>query len=315
MESNVEPKVVSKRGKKLYDAAIKEAKQKSIKISNALSKPIEDEGEKSEKLVGDYNVEKNELYEEDVKTSHIIVATKVSRQNFEELSAKHKDLRLMWKDETVILYEYPIKAKHEYCISFINTTLSSVPHILACGHPTMVTANWEREGDQSWASRRFLANPGAAVDLNSTAWPAVVLEVGLSETVTDLHNDAQLWLGAATSVQAVIIIKVWKNINAMLAMLFTRAALPNPTHVISFGTAAIHPQSMASVNAASGATPLIGVGTAGAVACNAAGLAAYQLPIPAALLFTGDPNGVPMGVPANINIDLFRVQEDVLLAP
>ena len=96
-----------------------------------------------------------------MKTSHIIVATKVSRENFEELSAKHKDLRLMWKDETVILYEYPIKVKHQYCISFINTTLSSIPHIIACGHPTMVTANWEREGDQSWASRRFLANPGA----------------------------------------------------------------------------------------------------------------------------------------------------------
>ncbi len=64
------------------------------------------------------------------------------------------------------------------------------------------------------------------------------------------------------------------------------------------------------MNAARGATALTGFGTPGAAACNAAGIVAYQLVIPTALLYVGD----PAAIGANINIDLFQVQQAVLRA-
>lgn len=102
----------------------------------------------------------------------------------------------------------------------------------------------------------------------------------------------------------------------MAAILFVRpAALPAgkkavPTTTISFGTRALGGSSVTSVNNLGGPA-IIGVGIGGAVACNAPGMALYQLPLPLARLF---PAGIPgaFGAAVNFNIDLFLVQQTVI---
>jgi hypothetical protein len=277
---------------------------------------VQDQEEKNEKEIDIMKPEKEENIEEKIQdtiTSHVVVGTNVTYEQFKQYSDANPKLHLMWKNKTVYIYEYPIDPRHEAAIIPIRTAISGAPTITSYGTPSMATAAWTREFDEGFASIPFMTAPGAAVDANGTPWPTVVVEVGLDESVADLHADVQLWLGANTSVQMVITIKLWAGRQAMLAMSYTRAVLPNPVNVISFGTVNLHHASMAGINAARGATPITGVG-AGGPACNAAGIAAYQLPIPTALLYTGDPGGVPLGLGANINIDLFLVQQRVLLA-
>jgi hypothetical protein len=77
---------------------------------------------------------------------------------------------------------------------------------------------------------------------------------------------------------------------------------------VSFGSRALRPQSVATINAYAG-NPLVGVGAGGA-ACNALGIAMYQMHIPAALLFNGV--ALPAGAPPFYTIDLYRLQQVII---
>ena len=148
--------------------------------------------------------------------------------------------------------------------------------------------------------------------------------MGHSQSLADLHTKALTWLGANTTIQMVIVIKIWdlfgNNHIRLLAMRYERGAA-NPVFAVSFGTHQLHHQSRNVLNnTILGATPLTGVGELDPAtgnpypACNGAGIAQYQLCIPTPLLFTGLPGGIPPAGPANghYGLDLFRIQTGVI---
>jgi hypothetical protein len=54
-----------------------------------------------------------------------------------------------------------------------------------------------------------------------------------------------------------------------------------------------------------------GVGIAPNPACNAPGMAQYQLPLPLASLFHGLP-AIPGGLAGNVNVDLYEIQQAIV---
>jgi hypothetical protein len=148
--------------------------------------------------------------------------------------------------------------------------------------------------------------------------------VGHSQSLTDLHTKALTYLGANTTIQIVVIVKIWdlfgNNHIRLLAMRYERGAA-NPVFAVSFGTHRLHQKSRNVLNnTILGATPLTGVGEVDPAtgnpypACNGARIAQYQLRIPTPLLFTGLPGGIPPAAPANrhYGVDLFDIQTDVI---
>jgi len=225
----------------------------------------------------------------------------------EKLKGKH----IMWRNEKAYIYELPLY-KHEFATSVFNLAVGNTPHLISVSSPTVSTPAWGAEPDAAYFAFRSLPHgvvPAANRDAKGDVFPNVVVEVGVSESISDLHADAVRWLGPATEVQMVILIKLWKNDKGMLLMIFVRGNV-NPINVISFGTKNLHYTANAPLNAARGTTPVTGV-IPGGVACNALGLAAFQLSLPIAHFYHRDPNGVPVGQ-GNIIIDLFDVQQTIL---
>ncbi|CAG8788089.1 19675_t:CDS:1, partial [Racocetra persica] len=50
----------------------------------------------------------------------------------------------------------------------------------------------------------------------------------------------------------------------------------------------------------------------GHIACTTAGMANYEVTIPAKFLFNAFPGGIPIGVPDNFSIDLWELQDIAL---
>jgi len=155
--------------------------------------------------------------------------------------------------------------------------------------------------------------PGQGMNPNNDPYPTFVTEFGVSESVDSLHGLALEYFSARTTIRAYLALKIWElrhnNTFAALALLYLRSNVPNsmPVQAISFGTAPIHGLALNSMPPI--ILPLI-VGNHGPVpvACNAAGLAGFQINIPTADLYLGVPAGIPAGVPAQLQIDLFPIQ-------
>lgn len=75
-------------------------------------------------------------------------------------------------------------------------------------------------------------------------------------------------------------------------------------YCVSFGTRALRPQTVNAI--ANHGGNVVGVG-AGGPACNAFGVAAYQMRIPSALVYNGVP--LPAGAPPFYTIDLHTFQQ------
>jgi hypothetical protein len=137
-----------------------------------------------------------------------------------------------------------------------------------------------------------------------------VVEVHFHTGLQNLYQRAARWLLPATQVQIVISVKIYKRINGQIAMVAIRweRGAANPNYCVSFGTRALHPLSIASINGRGG-PPLVGVGIGGAAACNALGIAAYQFRLPTALIFAG--SAAPGGAPVFYTIDLFPIQQAI----
>eukprot|EP01122_Echinamoeba_exundans_P012245 TRINITY_DN5066_c1_g1_i1.p3 TRINITY_DN5066_c1_g1~~TRINITY_DN5066_c1_g1_i1.p3 ORF type:complete len:119 (-),score=15.00 TRINITY_DN5066_c1_g1_i1:95-451(-) len=90
-------------------------------------------------------------------------------------------------------------------------------------------------------------------------------------------------------------------------MLFLRGNAPNTTlaQAISFGTAPVHPSALAAIPAAIRSL-ITGNHNAPGVACNRAGLPAFQINVPVSESFHCDPAADgPVGLPENLVINLF----------
>lgn len=147
--------------------------------------------------------------------------------------------------------------------------------------------------------------------------------MGHSQSLIDLNTKALRWLGTNTTVQIVVVVKIWNTFGGnnhirLLAMRYQRGAA-NPVFAVSFGTHRLHYTALNTLtNQILGGTPLTGVGEVDPAtnnpypACNGGGIAQYQFRIPTPLLFNGVPGGVPLAAPLVYNIDLHSVQTDVI---
>jgi hypothetical protein len=140
------------------------------------------------------------------------------------------------------------------------------------------------------------------------AYPTVVVEVGITQTIPQLHARAAVYFAAATNIRLYLAFKLYKN-GAMLLLFYQRLnAAPLVPDAISFGRHNLHHTVVTSVNALIPAT-FTGVGRPGGVACNAAGIAMYQVQLPVAELYHNV--AVPAGLPVNLTVDLFNIQSSV----
>jgi len=178
------------------------------------------------------------------------------------------------------------------------------------------SVGWIKEPDGCFTPNGLVVGGGGILscDAQNKPWPTLIIEVGYSETIQDLYDDAQLWLGPTTSVQIVLAFKIWRkredNTVAMMAMRFERGKAI-PQYSVSFGNANLDRRPKNTLN--DWGVQCVGVGC-GNVACDANSIGMYQLYIPTALLFRNVASGIPVGLSANLSIDLYPLQIHVLSA-
>jgi len=258
---------------------------------------------------------------EDDNAGPLQVGGNISRSQFIEEwpTDNDKQCHLIWENGSIFITELPTDKHERVSDEFRALLRAATPGLYGNGSATYGPPNgWLAEADASFVPRG-VPNPGRgqpnAANSRGNAWPTLVLEVGWSESLQSLRTSAARWLGAGTGVQIVITIKLYPErqdgTKPMVAIRWIRANPNVPDWIISFGTADIAGNSRNTLNGYGGAQ-VTGVG-AGGVACNQAGLAAYQLHIPHALLYTGDPNppnpNHPNPPPGHYDIDLFNIQD------
>jgi len=266
-----------------------------------------------------------QIIEENSDESSELLIGKVTKEEFEQfleedeerVNKKKPGNRYFWRDDNLFVL-LPIGPVH-------SATVMKIALLIGDAHWEHMTGNTLTAPTVGGAAG-FVAQPDGSIIPNGLPlpaqspfwkgplpWPTVIIEVGDSQKLSALHQRANLWLGANTGVQVVLVFKYYKKYNnghyGMLALRYERGN--GPTFAVSFGT---HQLSQATRNSIPGGIPLTGVGEntpAGPAypACNALGLPDYQLRIPTALLFAGVPTGVPGGLGANVTMDLFVIQQ------
>jgi hypothetical protein len=230
----------------------------------------------------------------------------------------------------VLLYELPSVA-HEHPLWYIGSLLARYniqegDVFRLTGRSAMtIAAGIKKEPDTGIISSQRISTthgPGVVAE-----FPSLQCEVGWSESLLDLDQDAQEWLHPNTDVQAVLI---WKNFKrrkdgsvAMAVALYERGNGPGtrvqggiaPSWCVSYGTAPLHHCSRADLLGC----PIQGVVTTGGTPCNMAGIPLYTRRVPAALIYHGHPGGVPSTNEADSTashdwvFDLYTVQQEFLL--
>ena len=161
---------------------------------------------------------------------------------------------------------------------------------------------------------------GQEPNSKATAYPTMVVEVGTSETITSLHDLARNYFSPRTTIQIYLAIKLFPTrmdgTMAMLALRYLRTNQNNtvPDVILSFGTALLHYSTINFLTKIVGVplTNITGVGFS-AIACNAPNIPDYQLHIPAVELFNGSSGGIPAGSINGFYLDLWKLQNVVLM--
>jgi hypothetical protein len=148
--------------------------------------------------------------------------------------------------------------------------------------------------DNAFVPIRRQTNP---VDYDGQQYPTVVVEVGVSQSLTSLHSRAAIFLSPQTTIQIYIAIKPYPrrgdNTMVMIALMYRRPlqdnAQPQPSAKISFGTAEPRGDTQNRLQQFGGANPR-GLGF-GDSPLTQRGMPLYQLVIPKEDLFHGVPEG------------------------
>ncbi|KAF9116175.1 hypothetical protein BGX27_004515 [Mortierella sp. AM989] len=154
---------------------------------------------------------------------------------------------------------------------------------------------------------------GQGMDSLGGPYPTVVIQVATTQSINDAHAKVAKWFSPRTTIQLLLVIKIWEprldNTLAMVALLYRRQN-PNPLvpiSAISFGTASITGQALQSLQDIMGGPNFVnGVGYGGAP-CDAPGIPMYQMNLPAADIYNGDPQGIPAGNVLGFNLDLWDI--------
>jgi hypothetical protein len=216
-----------------------------------------------------------------------------------------------------------------------------------CNHNSGSIGQNTARGSDIWVRPRHRPDPpagsGQGVDRKDKAYPTMMIEVGFSQSLPDLHRTAALYFNQRTTIQIVLAVKIFgERINtntststiALIAALYLRTSTTPliPTSVISFGTANPDTNTVNYIINQMGIPPgsFIGVGRPDPnnnnnnfPPCNAANLPDYQMNIPWPEIFDGVqahllPAGFPIvpntplaGFAAGFNLDLWEVQDTV----
>lgn len=165
----------------------------------------------------------------------------------------------------------------------------AVRALYAMGAADMTVAGAKRQPDASWKPTAVAAG-----------LPTVVLEVASSQTLQYVRATAQAYLAAG--VRLVVIIKLHPlvvrpgglgNARPLLCELWQSGALANPVFTVQFGDV---------LEDGGVPNPL----------CAAAAMPVFGLQLPAAEVFHGA--AVPVGVGANIIVDLFEIKDAITAA-
>ena len=167
---------------------------------------------------------------------------------------------------------------------------------------------------------RNVRRPPLARACNSSgyAYPTMVVEVGLSQSIRNLHELAPIYFSRRTTIMIFLVIKIFparrrqNNARAMVAMLYLRTSqTPNvPVTVVSFGNAQLNNLVVRFIQTTVGANVTGNI--TGAPPCNGPNIPNYLINIPANALFHGAPGGVPNALVGGINIDLWQIQDLIL---
>ncbi|CAI2178223.1 19385_t:CDS:2 [Funneliformis geosporum] len=298
--------------------SIQEKKHKKKRIQ-LLSKDVDSA---RERLLALPQVEEHGEY---TGSSEIILKENVSLEEYLDYRDKNPNLsvRVYLHDGRIKAYEVPL-TPHAMVSAVIKILMGRWNyHDLEYGDGSnmIVGQNSAKEPD-SWIRpvKRRRSMPYKAMDRFGGAYPTMIVEVGYTQSLPDLHQKVALYFSQATSIQIVLTIKIFDlradNTLALIAMLYLRTDQNPliPVKVISFGKADPVQSTVNYIINTMNVPPnnFIGVGRTvndvNCLPCDRAGIPIYQMNIPAAELFDGDPNGVPMAAAGGFNLDLWEVQ-------
>jgi hypothetical protein len=268
--------------------------------------------------------------EEGNDVGFLLVGT-VTEEEFEHFLEKEEDctefsrqkpgkIRYLWKDNKLFI-TLETGTVHAAILGELAHRLydSHWSNLVDVSLRALGNGAFNAQPDLSFRPNALVLPPGAhsPTTPGRKPWPTVVVEVGVSQSLSELNQKAQMWLQANTGVQIVLIFKFYKKFNngnqGMVALQYHRGTVL-PVFTVSFGTSRLKQNVRAVLPG--GAVNLTGVGESDAngvpyPACNSVGIPDYQFRVPTVLAFAGVPGGVPGGLGANIMLDLFQIQQRV----
>ncbi|GBC03842.1 hypothetical protein RclHR1_05360002 [Rhizophagus clarus] len=205
--------------------------------------------------------------------------------------------------------------------------LPTLPHSRASA--TIKGANSSKEPD-SWVrpKNRIRPQPGAAANNLGAAYPTMIIEVGYTQSLPDLHRKVALYFSSRTTIQIVLLVKIFKprrdNTITLIAAKYVRTSQTPliPEQVISFGMATPYGSTINCITNTMGVPQnrFIGFGRRNPItgnnypACNMAGIGTYIMNIPANELFDGDITVRPFTPAMNqgFDLDLYEIHEAIV---
>ncbi|CAG8670423.1 11080_t:CDS:1 [Acaulospora morrowiae] len=260
---------------------------------------------------------------EEVKRRGIVIDREISLETYLGFCDKEPRISVKYRlaDGTIEAYEMPVDLHAVVQAKLIGIVDNWNDQLQVFGELDIIVGSRMVYRPDISIRPRNRQRPQASQAVNSSGhpYPTLVVEIGNTESVRSLHDLVIGYFSPRNTIQIYFAIKLFPprrdNSVALLALLYLRNN-PNPTITViakSFGTAPLHisTQNYLQNTANVPVNTITGVGYGG-VPCDGANLQDYQIAIPTILLFNGVPGGVPNGVPANFNIDLWRLQDAIL---
>ncbi|UZO04478.1 uncharacterized protein OCT59_024864 [Rhizophagus irregularis] len=304
----------------LSSAAIESAREKLLTFQKAREEGEEVEEEEEEGYTG---------------SREITIKENVSLEEYLRYRENnvHASVRMYLWDGKIIIYEVPSTPHAEVTGEIIGMLAAWNRQDFRYGTEANTNLGQGRNKEPDAYVRPKHRNPppqGAlAADIYGNPFPTMMIEVGFSQNLPDLHRTAARYFNPLTTIQIVLAIKIFgvrtnalanTSTIALIAALYLRTS-PTPlipTSVISFGTANPDINTENYITGQMGVPPgsFIGVGrpdpnnnNINFPPCNAANIPTYIMNIPGTELYNGVPqNNLPVGFAAGYNLDLWELQ-------
>lgn len=258
--------------------------------------------------------------------SEFVLARNVSLDSYLKYVDRfvHLPFRMRLEDGKLLAIELTRRAHAWSIITFATATRPLYPHArTGTGETVIVGQRSAYDPDVSVTPPGRPRPPlGQGCNSNNDPYPTVVFEIADSQSTPNVCSKVRMYFSARTSIRIVILIKRFgvhlNGTRALLAMVFNRGTLNPliPTQTISFGSAPLATSIINFLMTNMGVTLQnftgLGFGNPPHPPCTSLGLPLYQLHLPAIEIFEGVPGGVPAGIPAIWNIDLYPVRGDLI---